>query len=149
MHSLASYVFIFVDTGYVCTLFIYLIIVYTIVAIARPPENTTVCRYSNVTISCGYLWSSVLPVTWIINGTSFTQQEVADSPLYRLNNPTTPRILSLTVFSITSTTTLQCIVHSITNVTSTSGKVTVTNGMYVCTVHICKIIAILWVNNYI
>ena len=90
-----------------------------------------------MTISCGYQWSSVLPVTWIINGTSFTQ---IDSPSYRVNNPTSTMALSLTVFSINSTTTLQCIVHSITNVTSTFGKVTVTTGMYV---HICIIIDIL------
>ena len=39
--------------------------------------------------------------------------------------------LSLTVFSINSTTTFQCIVHSITNVTSTFGTITVTTGKYV------------------
>ena len=108
-----------------------------LIAITRPPENKTVCRGSNVTISCGYQWSSVLPVTWIINGTLFTQ---IDSPSYRVNNPTSTMALSLTVFSINSTTTFQCIVHSITNVTSTFGKVTVTTGMYV---HICIIIDIL------
>ena len=110
-----------------------------LIAITRPPENKTVCRGSNVTISCGYLWSSVLPVTWIINGMSFTQ---IDSPLYQLNNPTSTMALSLTVVSINSNTTFQCIVHSITNLTSTLGKVTVTSGKYV-NVHICKIIAIL------
>ena len=78
-----------------------------------------------MTISCGYQWSSVLPVTWIINGMSFTQ---IDSPLYRVNNPTSTMNLSLTVFSINSTTTFQCIVHSTTNVTSTFGTITVTTG---------------------
>ena len=102
-----------------------------LVAIARPPENRTVCRGSDVTISCGYWWSTGSPVTWIINGMSFTQQEIIDGPLYRLNNPTSIMNLSLTVFSINSTTTFQCIVHSITNVTSTLGTVTVTTGKYV------------------
>ena len=102
-----------------------------LVAITRPPENTTACKGNNVTISCGYWWPTTLPVTWIINGTSFTEDEVMNSPLYQLNNPTstmTMMNLSLTVFSINGTTTFQCMVHSITNVTSTLGTVTVTTG---------------------
>ena len=82
-----------------------------------------------MTISCRYQWSRALPVTWMINGTLFTQQEIVDSPLYQLNNPTSPRELSLTVFSINYTTTFQCIVHSTVNKTSTLGTVTVTTGM--------------------
>ena len=93
-----------------------------------PPENITVNRGSNVTISCGYSSSTALPVIWIINGTSFTQQEVVDSPLYQLNNPGSPMSISLTVFSINHTTTFQCIVHSTMDVTSTLGTVTVTTG---------------------
>ena len=99
-----------------------------LVAITRPPENKTVCRGNNVTISCGYWCPTVLPVTWIINGSSFTEDEVINSPLYQLNNPTSTMNLSLTVFSINDTTTFQCIVHLITNVTSTFGTVTVTTG---------------------
>ena len=99
--------------------------------ITRPPENTTVSRDSNVTISCGYQSATALPVTWIINRTSFTQQEVVDSPLYQLNNPLSPNTHSLTVFSINHTTTFQCIVHSTPNTTSTLGTVTVTTGMYI------------------
>ena len=101
----------------------------TVVKITRPPENATVIRGSNVTINCGYARATALPVTWIINGTSFTQQEVVDSPLYQLNNPTSPRTISLTVFSINHTTTFQCIVNSTSNTTtSTLGTVTVTTG---------------------
>ena len=106
---------------------------YLVVVINKPPENTTVCRGSDVTISCGYLKASALPVTWIINGTSFTQQEVVDSPLYQLNNPNNPKAVSLTAFSINHTTTFQCIVLSTANTTSTLGTVTVTTGMYVST----------------
>ena len=95
--------------------------------ITKPPENTTVCRGSDVTISCGYQWATALPVTWIINGTSFTQQEVVDSPLYQLNNPNSPITHSLTVFSSNHTTTFQCVVRS---TPSTLGIVTVTAGMY-------------------
>ena len=84
-----------------------------------------------MTISCGYQWARALPVTWIINGTSFTQQEVVDSPLYQLNNPGSPVIVSLTVFAINHTTTFQCIVHSTPTTTSTLGTVTVTTGMYI------------------
>ena len=105
--------------------------IYLVVTITRPPENTTVSRGSNVTISCGYQWATALPVTWIINGTSFTQQEIVDSPLYQLNNPRSPVIVSLTVFSINHTTTFHCIVHSTPTTTSTLGTVTVTTGMYI------------------
>ena len=80
-------------------------------------------------INCGYLSPTALPVTWIINGTSFTQGQVVDSPLYQLNNPNIPMKLSLTVFSINDTTTFQCIVTCPNATTSTRGTVTV-NGMY-------------------
>ena len=96
--------------------------------ITRPPENTTVSRGSDVTINCGYQWATALPVTWIINGTSFTQQEVVDSPLYQLNNLATPMTHSLTIFSINGNTTFQCVIHSTTNVSSTHGTVNVGTG---------------------
>ena len=99
--------------------------------IDRPPENTTINRGSDVTISCGYLRASALPVTWIINGSSFSQEEVINSPLYQLNNHNNPLTVSLTVFSINDTTTFQCRVHSTPASTSTMGTVTVTTGMYV------------------
>ena len=99
--------------------------------ITRPPENSTVCGSSRVTISCGYLWSTALPVTWIINGTSFTQHEIENNPsLYRLNNPMTPESLSLTLKSINHNFTIQCIVHSTLNIISTPGTTTVIAGMY-------------------
>ena len=97
--------------------------------ITRPPKNTAACRGSNVNISCGYVSTTALPVTWIINGTSFTPQEVVDSPLYQLNNPTSPMTVSLTVLSINHTTTFQCVVHSTPNVASTLGTVIVIAGM--------------------
>ena len=103
-----------------------------VVIITTPPENTTVSSGSDVTISCGYWSVRAFPVTWIINGTSFTQQEVVNSPLYQLNNPTNPWIHSLTVFSINDTTTFQCLVHSIPSTTSTLGTVIVTAGKYIC-----------------
>ena len=97
----------------------------------NPPKNITVCRGSDVVVQCGYMWSTFLPVTWIINGTSFTQQEIVDSPLYQLNNPRIHSIISLTVFSINDTTTFQCIVHSTPITTSKLGTVTVTTGKHV------------------
>ena len=110
-----------------------------IVNIIRPPQNVTVHRGSNVTIICGYQWSRALPVTWIINGTSFTQQEVVDSPLYQLNNPGSPSFHSLTVFSIIHTTTIQCVVHSTPSTTSALGTITVITGKYVCKYHSNKL----------
>ena len=122
-----------------------------LVTITRPPENTTVCEGSKVTISCGYWSVSVLPVTWIINETSFTQHKIVNNPLYRLNNPTSPMDVSLTVFSINATTTFQCIVQSTPNTTSTRGAVTVTNGtyasykslitFYICIYNLCELLS--------
>ena len=101
-----------------------------VVIISRPPENITVCRGSDVTISCGYQWASRLDVTWIINGTSFDQSAIENSPLYQLNDPTSPMRISLTIFSINDTTTVQCIVHSTPNTAiSILGKISLT-GMY-------------------
>ena len=94
-----------------------------------PPKNESVNTSSNVTINCGYQSATALTVTWIINGTQFTQKQVVDSPLYQLNNPGSPTTLSLTVLSINHTTTFPCIVHSTPNVVSTLGTVIVTAGM--------------------
>ena len=101
-----------------------------LVTVSMPPENTTVRRGSSVTISCGYQWSRALVFTWIINGTSFSPQEILDSPLYQLNNPTSPNSLSLTVFSINGTTTFQCVLHSTLKTISTQGTVNVI-GVYI------------------
>ena len=79
-----------------------------------------------MTISCGHVTATALPVTWIINGTSFTLEEIHFSPLYQQNSLTTPTANSLTVFSINGTTTFQCIVLSTPTTTSTRGTVTVT-----------------------
>ena len=85
-------------------------------------------------VHCGYAWSTRLSITWIINGTMFDQLAIQGSPLYQLNNPTTPKRVTLTVFSINGTTTFQCVVHSTPNTTTSKrGTVTVTTGMYVHT----------------
>ena len=118
--------------------------VHSVVIISRPPENITVCRGSDVTISCGYLWASALTVTWIINGTSFDQSAIENSPLYQLNNPVTLMRISLTIFSINDTTTVQCIVHSTPSATSTLRKIIVNTGMYVCTYTVCVCVCILY-----
>ena len=115
----------------VCTFILYIYTTHPVVTITRPPENTTVCRGSDVTISCGHVTATALPVIWIINGTSFDQQEIVYSPLYQQNNPISPQTFSLTVFSINVTTTFQCVVLSTPNTTSTRGTVTVTSGMCV------------------
>ena len=78
-----------------------------------------------MTISCGHVTVITRPVTWIINGTSFDQQEIHNSPLYQQNNNTTPIGNSLTIFSINVTTTFQCVVLTDPNATSTRGTVTV------------------------
>ena len=99
------------------------------VIITTPPENTTVCRGSEVTISCGHVTAILFPITWIINETSFDQQKILNSPLYQQSSQSIPTEYSLTVFSINGTTTFQCIVQSTPNTISTIGTVTVT-GKY-------------------
>ena len=83
-----------------------------------------------MTISCGHVTTFALPVTWIINGTSVTQDEIHFSPLYQQNSQTTSTANSLTVFSINGTTTFQCVVLSTPTTTSTPGTVTVI-GKYI------------------
>ena len=113
-------------------MYIAVLIVYIdpVVTFTRPPENTTVCRGSKVIISCGYQSVTPLPVTWIINGTSFTEDDIRNKG-YRLDNPTTPNALTLTIWSINDNITLQCVVHSTVSTTSAPGTVTVAAGMYV------------------
>ena len=77
-----------------------------------------------------YIEPPVLPVTWIINGTSFDQEKLIFNPLYQLNNTLNPMRNPLTVFSINGTTTFQCIVLSTPTTDSTHGTVTVINDMY-------------------
>ena len=103
-----------------------------LVIIKIPPQNATATRGSVVNISCGFQWHRGLPVTWIINGTSFNQLAVNDSLLYQLNNPLRPAKTSLTVFSINGTTTFQCVVLSTPNTTNSLGTITVT-GKCICT----------------
>ena len=95
-----------------------------------PPENTTVCKGSYVTINCEHLSATALPVMWIINGTPFTQYEVVYSPLYQLNNPTSPMRVSLTVFSISDTTSFQCVVQSTPSVSISAYGIVTVVGMY-------------------
>ena len=116
---------------YIFALIFKLVYVYIVVIFHMLPENITVCRGSNVTISCGYQWSRALLVTWIINGTSFTQYEVVDSPLYQLNNPASPMTVSLTVFSINRTTTFHCVVQTTPSVSISARETVTVFGMYI------------------
>ena len=101
--------------------------------ITRPPNNLKVCRGSRVTITCGYQIEcpDALPVTWIINGMSFTADDIMDNPMYRLKTPTTPNAPALTIQPINGNVTIQCIVYSTTSTTSAPGTVTVAAGMCV------------------
>ena len=86
-----------------------------------PPENITTCNGSGVMISCGYECANAsLPVTWMINGEPLTQKNI----MYRINDPTNPKTMSITLSNISHTTTFQCIVQSTPNIISTLGTVT-------------------------
>ena len=91
--------------------------------------NMTICKDRDVTINCGYD-DFVSPVTWIINGTSFNQSDIMNNPSYQEINLKRPSEYSLLVYSITVTTTFQCIIHSDPAFASTEGVITVI-GMYV------------------
>ena len=80
--------------------------------ITTPPEDTTVCRGSDVTISCGYDSDISLDPVWRINVSSFLHSAIMNMPSYQLNNPTTPINYSLTIFSINGTTSIRCIIAS-------------------------------------
>jgi len=99
----------------------------TIVIIIRPPESTTVCRGSDVNISCGYQSDTTLPVLWIINQTRVGQEELLNSASFLLNNVENPMTVSLTIFSINGITTAACVVNL--SVSSSTTTVTVI-GMY-------------------
>ena len=81
-------------------------------SITTPPEDTTVCRGSDVTISCGYDSDTPLDPVWWINGTFLEQSAIVNKSSYQVNNPTTPVNHSLTIFSINGTTMIRCIIAS-------------------------------------
>ena len=104
-------------------LYIYL---YFVGIITTPPENTTVCRGSDVTISCGYQSLVALAVRWMINDDVLTENEIMmNSDDFELNNPSMPNATSLTVLSIRVTTTIQCVIPFRSEVFSWVGTVTV------------------------
>ena len=87
--------------------------VYCIVTITTPPEDTTVCRGSDVTISCGYDSNTLFDVVWTINGTThLTQSDIMNMSSYQVNNPTIPVNYSLTILSINGTTEIRCTIAS-------------------------------------
>ena len=108
-----------------------------IATIIVPPGNTTVCRGSGVIIDCEYDYHLISSVTWIINGSSFNQSAIVNSPSYQHINLDMPGRYSLRVYSINGTTTFQCMIASDPDVTSTQGIVTVI-GMWdaICYVHV-------------
>ena len=110
-------------------------------SITTPPEDTTICRGSDVTINCGYDSDTPLDVVWRINATLLLQSDTKNMSSYQLNNPTTPVNYSLTIFSINGTTMIRCIIasQSMMNFTpALSPVVTVTVvGMCICD-RICK-----------
>ena len=100
--------------------------IFIAVALTRPPEDTTVCRGSDVIISCGPNSTDTFATVWSFNGSSFSS--IVNGRVYQAINQT------LTIFSINYTTTVQCAVH-IRGVSPpivlTSGTATVTVvGMY-------------------
>ena len=106
---------------------------YCIGTITTPPEDTTVCRGSDVTISCGYDSDVPLDVLWRINVKHFNESQLMNMSSYQVNNPTTPINYSLTVFSLNATTDFRCIIGT-QPLSTVSSLVTVTViGMYVYT----------------
>ena len=117
--------------------------IHSVVSITTPPEDTTVCRDSNVTISCGYDSDTPLDVVWRINRTAqLLQSQIMNMSSYQLNNPTTPVNYSLTVFSINGTTIIRCSIFSQSlNITpALSPEVTITViGMCIMYVYVVKL----------
>ena len=126
-------------SNYACTYFLYLCVyfiilctyvwIYPVARIITPPENTTVCRDDDVTISCGYQSDVRLPVIWTINGISYNELALESIVGYHLNNKSHPEGYSLTIHSMRYTTTVQCRICSPPKY-STRGTVNVI-GMYI------------------
>ena len=94
-------------------------------------NETAVCRGSDVNVKCGYFSINSSYVEWIINGMLLNESALHNNLSYLLNNLNYTLNHSLTIFSINETTTFQCVVHTITNVTEMSSLGTVTViGMY-------------------
>ena len=135
VHTLLIYIRMYISMYALTDVMHTYVDVLSVVTITTPPENTTVCRGSDVIISCGHVIDMQRPVVWIINGTSVSQEQIFFSPfLYRQNRQGTPTENSLTVFSINGTTTFQCVVLSTPNTISTLGTVTV-NGMCIVRIY--------------
>ena len=96
----------------------------TVVALTRPPEDTTVCRGSDVIISCGHNSTDIFFTIWGFNESGL--HSIVNNQKYRAINQT------LIIFSINYTTTVQCAVQILPSAVilqSTSATVTVV-GMY-------------------
>ena len=109
-----------------CITILYFMYVFIAVVITRPPENTTVCRGSDVVISCGQNSTDPFDIIWGFNGS--TLSPIPNNPMYWASNQT------LIVLSINYTTTVQCAVHILPSnmiLQSTTGTVTVV-GMCKC-----------------
>ena len=103
------------------------VFVLLVVAITRSPEDTTVCKGSDVIISCGINSTDKFDTVWGFNGSS--PITIVNGQVYQAMNQT------LTIFSINYTTTVQCAVHIIVSppILLTSGTATVmVVGMYLC-----------------
>ena len=104
---------------------LYLMCVFVVVVLTRPPENTTVCRGSDVIIGCGHNSTDTFYTIWGFNGSGLFS--VVNSRMYQAINQT------LTIFSINYTTTVRCAVQIRVSppIVLTSGTATVTVvGMY-------------------
>ena len=116
---------------------------HSVVTITTPPEDTAVCRGSDVTISCGYDSDTLLNVVWRINRTAhLTHSDIMNLSSYQVNNPTTPVNYSLTIFSINGTTTIRCSIFlpysTITPALSPEVTITVI-GMCIMYIYVVKL----------
>ena len=107
--------------SYICVwpFFNLCVFVLLVVAITRPPEDTTVCKGSDLIISCGHNSTDIYDTIWGFNGSA--PISFVNSQMYQAMNQT------LTIFSINYTTTVQCSVHiRESSIILTSGTATVT-----------------------
>ena len=109
--------------------------VFVAVVITRPPEDTTTCRGSKVTITCGHNSTTSFDTVWGFNGS--TPISIVNSQMYRAINQT------LTIFSINYNTTVRCAVHILVSppIVLSSGIATVT------VVGMCKYIMYAFMHN--
>ncbi|XP_065917277.1 uncharacterized protein [Dysidea avara] len=96
--------------------------------ITDPPEDNIVCVRDEVNITCGYILSIPLSLTWIIGGVSYSPSEIMSSSIYHSPVVSNSEDTILTIYSVSeemNETTIQCEIPVSPPVNSSNGTLIV------------------------